>query len=358
MKKYITVAIILVTVIAVHIFFIAPLFSSKPESPPAAAKPPLPDAAAAPVTPVRRSYKVPSRNPCFGKFFNYRRAVWDNHLPVPGCRDAQSGILVDLDTHNVLWAKNPRTGVPIASMTKMMTLLLAFEALDHRSGLKLDTPVKVSAAAAAIGGSQVYLDARETHSFGELLKTMAVKSANDSAYLIAEYLGDGDLAAFVNDMNAHAYRLRMPNTDFINAHGLPADNGSDSVSSPEGLVILAEQLLQYPLLVKWTSTRQDYFRPAGNPHRQLLTNTNRLVGKCPGVNGLKTGYTKVAGFCITATCLRNGKRLAAVVTGFKSSKARNAFVSRLLDWGYRQVAATGKSSGPGKTPKKNQTVPK
>ncbi len=145
------------------------------------------------------------------------------------------------------------------------------------------------------------------------------------------------MAHFVAAMNKRAYKLKMPSTAFVNPHGLTSDNKTDSVSSPEGLAILAEQLLQYPLLLRWTSTRQDYFRPEGNEHRQMLTNTNRLVGKCSGVDGLKTGYTRASGFCVTATCLRGGKRLVAVVTGFKSSKARNAFVCKLFDWGYSKA---------------------
>jgi len=257
MKKYLTIIVILIVVVLAHIFFISPLISSKPEIKPQAISPQIivePDA------PVRKTYKIASRNPYFGKFFDYRKAAWDNKLPLTGCKQARTGILIDLDTHKVLWAKNPRKGVPIASMTKMMTLLLALEALDKRSDLELDTPIKVTIGAAGMGGSQVYLDSKETHPFGELLKTMAIKSANDSAYLVAEYLGDNSMAHFIAAMNRRAYKLRMPSTNFINVHGLPGDNKMHSVSSPEGLAILAEQLLQYPLLIKWTSTKHAYFR--------------------------------------------------------------------------------------------------
>ena len=330
MKKYVTIVVILVVVILAHIFFLSPLISSKPakkqeEKPQATIKP------------VRKTSIVASRNPHFGKFFDYRKAVWNNKLPIAGCKQLQGGILVDLDTHKVLWAKKPRIGVPIASMTKMMTLLLAFEALDKRTDLDLNTPVKVSSGAAGMGGSQVYLDSQETHPFGELLKTMAIKSANDSAYLVAEYLGDNSMAHFVAAMNRRAYKLKMASTNFVNVHGLTSDDKTDSTSSPEGLAILTEHLLQYPLLMKWTSTKQDSFRPEGNKHRQILTNTNRLLGKCSGVDGIKTGYTRAAGFCVSATCLRGGKRLVAIVTGFKSSKARNAFVDKLFDWGYKKA---------------------
>ncbi len=336
MKKYVTIIVILIIVILAHIFFIRPLISRKKES--GKVNKPEQNSPQIIVESRKKTYKVASGSPCFGKFFDYRKAAWGNNLPLSGCKQALSGILVDLDTHKVLWAKNPRQGVPIASMTKMMTLLLAFEALDKRTDLELDTPVQVTPNAAGMGGSQVYLDVKETHPFGELLKTMAIKSANDSAYLVAEFLSGGNMANFISEMNKHAYKLKMPSTDFINVHGLPGDNNTNSVSSPEGLVILAEQLLQYPLLLRWSSTKQDFFRPEGNKARQMLTNTNRLINKCPGVDGLKTGYTRAAGFCVTASCLRGGKRMVAVVSGFKTSAARNAFVSKLFDWGYRRAS--------------------
>ena len=334
MKKYVTIIVILVLVVLAHIFFISPLISSKPKL---KSKQVPPQIIVEPGDSAKKTYKLASRNPQFGKFFDYRKAVWANKLPVAGCKQARTGILVDLDTHKVLWAKSPRKGVPIASMTKMMTLLLAFEALDKRSDLELDTPVKVSPGAAGMGGSQVYLDVKETHPLGELLKTMAIKSANDSAYLVAEYIGGGSMAHFVAAMNKRAYKLRMPSTNFVNVHGLPGNNKTNSISSPEGMAILAEHLLQYPLLIKWTSSKHDSFRAEGSKGYQFLTNTNRLLLKCPGVDGLKTGYTSAAGYCVTATCLRGGKRLVTVVSGFKSSIARKAFVSKLFDWGYKQA---------------------
>ena len=332
MKKNIIVIVILIIILAALIFFVRPLLSSPPEP-----KPLLPIPQIIVESEGQKTYKVASKNPRFGKLFDYRKAIWDNKLSLAGCKQAYTGILVDLDSHKVLWAKYPRKAVPIASMTKMMTLLLAFEALDSRSDLDLETALPVTPDAAGMGGSQVYLDVKEIHPFGELLKTMAIKSANDSAYLVGEYIGGNSMAHFISAMNKRAYKLRMPSTKFVNAHGLPGNNQDNSVSSPEGLAILAEQLLQYPLLLRWTSTKQDYFRPEGDKSRQMLTNTNRLTGTCSGVDGLKTGYTRAAGFCVTATCLRGGKRLVAVVSGFKSSKARNAFVSKLFNWGYRRA---------------------
>ena len=352
MKKYATITIILILVVLAHIFFIKPLISEKeakkPDSPAPQIPPKAEEVASAPIEqkPTRDLFKTPSKNPLFGKFYDYRKAVWDNNLPIPSCKLAKSGILVDLDTHTVLWAKNPRQGRPIASMTKMMTLLLAFEAMDKRDDLNLKTPIKVTRSAAGIGGSQVYLDARETHPFGELLKAMAIKSANDCAYLVGEYISGGNLPEFIAAMNRRAYKLRMPSTNFVNPHGLTID-GKYSSSSPEGMAILAENLLQYPLLLKWTSTIHEYFRPKGSKGCQFMTNTNRrLLQQCPGVNGMKTGYTRTAGFCVTTTCLRGSKHLVAVVTGFKSQKNRTAFVKRLIDWGYQRSASMKNKQAP------------
>ena len=337
MKKYVVVIIILILLALTYFFYVKPLLDAKVELKQDKEVPIAPQIIVETNVPARKTYKKISHNPNFGKFFDYRKTAWDNKIPLAGCKQTCSGILVDLDTHKVLWAKNPRRGVAIASMTKMMTLLLALEALDARTELDLDTPIAVSPGAAGMGGSQVYLDVKETIPFGELLKTMAIKSANDSAYLVAEYVANGSMAHFIAAMNNKAYKLRMPSTKFVNVHGLTSDNKTNSTSSPEGLAILAEQLLQYPLLIDWTSTKTAFFRPEGNKSRQALTNTNRLLGKCFGVDGLKTGYTRAAGFCITASCLRGGKRLVAVVSGFKSSRARNTFVSRLFGWGYRRA---------------------
>ncbi|MDD5727681.1 MAG: D-alanyl-D-alanine carboxypeptidase [Victivallales bacterium] len=342
MKKVaIAVIVILVVIAGVLVFKLLSPEKNRPQNPETRTMEASTVADTAPVEkiPERKFFRQPSKNPHFGKFFDYRQVVWDDKLPFPGGSQVHGGILVDLNTHKVLWAKNPRQAAPVASMTKMMTLLLAFEALDKRTDLTLATPVKVTSEAAGIGGSQVYLDVRETHPFGELLKAMAIKSANDCAYLVGEYVSGGNMPEFIRTMNRRAYELKMPSTNFVNVHGLTSDGQKDSVSSPEGMAILAEQLLQYPQLIHWTSAIHEYFRPQDSPHCQFLTNTNHhLLKEFPGVNGMKTGYTKTAGFCVTATCIRGGRTLVAAVTGFKRSKERTAFVKRLLNWGYQRAA--------------------
>lgn len=244
----------------------------------------------------------------------------------------ECAILVELPSGKVLWERNADQAVPIASMTKMMTALLAFEAEARREDLSFDTVIPVTKAAYSIGGSQVWLDPRESFTLRELMISIMVKSANDSAYLVAEYLSDGDMDQFVARMNNRAEQLGMSSTRFINAHGLPS-GGQSNVASCSDLTLLAEALLHFPRATEWASIPQYTFR-ADAPKPTELTNHNRLVMSYPGVDGLKTGYTSRAGFCVTATCERDGRRIVAVVTGFGSAKRRNAFVTDLLDWAY------------------------
>ncbi len=260
-------------------------------------------------------------------------------LALPNAKSCLTGILVDADNHRVLWAKDARKAVPIASMTKMMTLLLAFEDMETRPEITLSTPVAVTPEANKIGGSQVYLDPRETFPFGELLKSVAIKSANDSAYLVAEFLNNGDVAGFTARMNTRAAELGMTSTAFLNSHGLAKElpNGvkKDSLSSALDMVILGEQLLHYPQLMTWASTPMDSFRDGKT---ELKNHNNLVFKKVNGVDGLKTGFINSSGFCVTVSCLRGGKRTLACVTGFKTYKERDAFAEALLNWGYTRLA--------------------
>ncbi len=280
----------------------------------------------------------------FGKPLDYRYAVRGKIPALPQSASAATGILVDLNTRHVLWAKNPDTPHPIASMTKIMTLLLAYEdILSARGGITMDTPVKVSRAAALVNESQVYLDERETFTMRELMKATSIKSANDAAWLIAERLGGGDASRFVKRMNLYASALGMRHTRFFNPHGLPGKNAkSDNVSSPADMVILTEHTLLYPQLMEWASTRSADFRERGTKGHIVMRNHNNLLpgarNACEGVDGLKTGFTNRAGFCVTATCERSGRRLVAVLTGFRNLRERDAFAQSLIDWGYARAA--------------------
>ncbi len=349
MKKYLTIGLIIALIVVAHVIVIRMFWKGQKDTPPAenaatekpAEKVELKDATGKPAAVKPAAIKTeaaPGRNPSLGKFFQYKHAVEGNIPCLQLSSEATTGILVDIDSRKVLWAKNQREATPIASMTKMMTLLLAMEDITQRQDLSLETPVKVTPLASKIGGSQVYLDPKETFPLGELLKTVAIKSANDSAYLVADFLSNGDVSAFIARMNRRAKQLKMPSTNFVNPNGLPVDSGENSTSSPEGMALLAEQLLEYPQIVKWASSPTDTFREKDAKGHQVLTNTNKLIGSCPGVNGMKTGYIRVSGFCITVTCTRGGKRMVAVVTGFQDKNHRTNFVKKLLDWGYRRAA--------------------
>lgn len=241
-----------------------------------------------------------------------------------------AGILVDPAARKVLWAKHADRAVPIASMTKMMTLLLAEE--DLAAGVvSRDTVIQVTKEAYEIGGSQVWLDPRESFPLSELLKAVAIKSANDAAYLVGEYLGRGDIDAFVARMNRRAEALGMKTTHFYDPHGLGDSQKRHNTASPHDMVILGEALLAYPEVIRLASTRMDTFRSGKT---ELKNHNNLVFDRVPGVDGLKTGYTNAAGFCVTFSCLRDGRRLLGCVTGYKRPKDRDAFCKALLDWGY------------------------
>lgn len=295
------------------------------------AQPPAAPATQAPATPAPQTpaAQTPTSRHTFANApYALDGAV--SFIGLPHESECGTGILVDPATRKILWAKNADRAVPIASMTKMMTLLLAEEAIASGK-VHRDTVIRVTEAAYRIGGSQVWLDPRESFPLQELLKAVAIKSANDAAYLVGEYLGNGDIGAFVKRMNTRAKDLGMSNTTFYDAHGLGDGAKRDNVSSARDMAILAEQLLSYPEVMRLASTPMDRFRDG----KTELKNHNNLVFKrVPGVDGLKTGYTKNAGFCVTVTCERGGRRLIGCVTGFKDVKARDAFCKALLDWGY------------------------
>lgn len=299
-----------------------------PETPAPAEQPAQPAQPARPETPAQPEKPAPA--PGSTAPYDFQGAA--SALGLPKESLCGTGILVDPTTRKVLWAKNADKAVPVASMTKMMTLLLTEEAIAAGK-VGRDTVIQVTVEAYKIGGAQVWLDPRESFPLSELEKTIAIKSANDSAYLVGEYLGGGSMAAFVAAMNARAKQLGMAHTRFYDAHGLGDDQGHDNLSSAHDMVILAEQLLKYPEVMRLAATRTDTFR---NGKLDLKNHNNLVFNQVPGVDGLKTGFTNKAGFCVTVTCERGGRRLIGCVTGFKSHRDRDAFCKALLDWGYRQ----------------------
>ncbi len=287
-----------------------------------------------PSQPVYR-YKKPTGNPNFGKPFDFDTAVHGD-IPadqVPGSVGATSGIMVDLATRKVLWEKKSSLQVPVASMVKMMTLLVTFEELEQNPMLSLETPVNISKTVLKVPRTGVvWLDPRETFPLSDLLKAVTIKSANDAAVQVAEFIG-GDVDAFVVKMNRRATSLGMSKTCFVSPCGLPDKQKGNSMSCALDMVVLAEQLLEYPDVMRWSVSKQDFIREGDK--KTVLNATNRLVcPHWPGVDGLKTGYTKDAGYCLTFTVLRNGRRIVGCVTGYKSAKERDKFCRQLIDWGY------------------------
>lgn len=250
-------------------------------------------------------------------------------------KQVQSGILLEIDNRRVLWEKAADQPVPIGPIARLMTLLLTFEAIDGGS-LTLDDTIGVTSAATQIGGTKVYLKVGESFPLRDLIKSAAIRGANDSTYLIACSQTDGDEEKFVEKMNFRAEDLKMVNTKFLNSHGLPV-SGKESVSTAADLAVLAAQLLKYPQLLEWTGTKRDYFRAENNPARQTMTNFNNLVADgLPGVDGLATGKSNLTGYNVVFSCTRNGRRFVGAVMGVPDYKDRDKFVKKLLEWAEKQ----------------------
>lgn len=249
-------------------------------------------------------------------------------------KDAKSAVVMDAATGKVLYDKDAHEELPMASITKIMTMLLIEEAIDE-GRLKWTDNVKVSEHAASMGGSQIFLEPGETMSVRDMLKGIAVASANDACVAMAEHL-DGSEEAFVARMNARAKSLGMEDTHFSNCNGLPVAN---HYSSAHDIAIMSRALLQHPEITTFTSIYSDYLRK--NTDRPLwLVNTNKLVRFYDGVDGLKTGYTREAKYCLSATAKREGFRVIAVVMGEPKPTVRNAEVSGMLNWAFSHYTST------------------
>jgi len=273
-----------------------------------------------------------------GKNFDYSKAARGPLKAIPDSKYVKSGILFDPATNRVLWASDPEAQVPIASMTKMMTLLVALDMLASRRDISLSSPVTVSNTAVLVAPTRLGIQPGQQITLEELLKSMIIKSANDAAQMSAEFLGGGSADNFVAMMNQKAAQLGMKSSHFYNPHGLPGKSArSDNVSSCEDMVVLATRLMQYQQAVNWVATRCAKVS-TGFPQPVEVYNHNKLLGSaaCPGINGIKTGFTSRAGFCITVSCTRNNSRLIAVVTGFPSSKGRDAMVAKMINWGFKR----------------------
>lgn len=244
--------------------------------------------------------------------------------------NAESAILMERDTGEILFDENAHEKLPPASMTKIMTMLLIMEELE-RGTLKVDEMVRVSEKAASMGGSQIFLEAGEEMSVNDLLKGIAVASGNDASVALAERIA-GSEEAFVQRMNAKVKELGLENTKFQNTTGLPAE---DHYSTSYDMAVIAKELLKYESITDYTSIYEDYLRK-GEENEFWLVNTNKLVRFYEGVDGLKTGYTSEAKYCLTATAKKDDMRVIAVVMGADSPKERNTSISNMLDYAYSQ----------------------
>ena len=246
----------------------------------------------------------------------------------------KSALLMDVNTGTVLYESNAHEKLAPASVTKVMTMLLIMEAIDSGK-IGYDDMVTASDTAAAKGGSQIYLKSGETMSVTDMLKSIAVSSANDCACAMAEHLA-GSETAFVERMNEKARELGMQDTNFVNCTGLDDDaDAQNHRTSAHDIALMSRELLKnHPDIQKFTTIWMDTVR--GGTFG--LSNTNKLVRFYPGATGLKTGFTSGAGYCLSATAERDGLELIAVVMGSKTSQERNAACKQLLDHGFANYA--------------------
>lgn len=245
--------------------------------------------------------------------------------------EAKSVILMEAQTGEILYENNANIPLPPASVTKIMTVLLVMEAIENGQ-VMLSDKVSVSAHAANMGGSQVYLQQGEQMTVDELLKCVVVASANDAAAALAEYCS-GSEEAFVAKMNDRAAELGMVNTHFENTNGLD-DSTVNHVTSARDIAIMSRELLKHEKIFDYTTIWMDTIRNGSFG----LTNTNRLIRYYKGANGLKTGSTAKAGFCISASAKRDDMQLIAVVMASPNRDDRNKTATTLLDYGFSNFA--------------------
>ena len=241
---------------------------------------------------------------------------------------AKSAILIDQNTGTVLYQKNENERLPMASMTKIMSLILIMEQINE-GNISYDTKVEISSEASSMGGSQIFLQTGDVYKVKELLKSIAMASANDAVVALAEKTY-GSKEEFVNKMNEKAKKLGLKNTSFVNVHGLDAEN---HYSSAYDMAMMAKELLKYEEILQYTSVYEEYLQKSDGS-KIWLVNTNKLVRFYPGVDGLKTGYTDKAGYCLTATAKKNNLRLISVVMGEESIEKRSQDTVKLLNYGF------------------------
>ena len=249
---------------------------------------------------------------------------------------SKSAILMEASTGDILYEQNSDEKLPPASITKIMTLLLIYEA-ERDGKIKWDDKVTVSQHAASMGGSQVFLEEGETQTAADMTKCIAIASANDAAVAMAEYIG-GSEDGFVELMNSRAKELGMDNTEFKNACGLDTEG---HITTAKDIALMSKELIKnFPDIIKYTTTWQDTINHTTRKGTTEfgLTNTNKLIRWYDGATGLKTGSTGNAKYCLSATADKNGMELIAVIMAAPDNKSRFSEAIKLLDYGYANYA--------------------
>ena len=252
--------------------------------------------------------------------------------------DAVSAILIEASTGKIMYEKNADEPLPPASVTKVMTMLLVMEAING-GVIKLSDTIQTSENAASMGGSQIYLKAGEDMTVEDMLKSVVIASANDAAVALAEHIS-GSEESFVMRMNERAAELGLQNSNFENTNGLD-DDTKNHVMSARDIAVITQELLKHPKILEYSGIWMDTVRNG----EFGLTNTNRLVRFYNGANGLKTGSTSKAKFCISATAKRDGMQLIAVIMAAPTRDTRNESAKKLFDYGFANYSYVNIESG-------------
>jgi D-alanyl-D-alanine carboxypeptidase (penicillin-binding protein 5/6) len=272
-----------------------------------------------------------------------------HHPKRPAVVPYKGAIVTDAATGKVIFEDNADLVSPPASMTKLMTFYIVHDKLQS-GALTLQTPVPIAPEDARIGGTQVYLDPRETFPVEELIYAMMIQSANDAAHALARAAA-GSVPAFVELMNAKAHELGMTHTTFRSPHGLPPANrriADGDLTTPRDYAILSRSLLLHTDVLKYTSVRMRKFGEGiRSPDKVTsMVNHNHLLNKVAGVDGLKTGFTNGAGFCLAATAERNGRRIIVVTMDGDTHQARDLKVADLIERGFAALPPTSPAFAP------------
>lgn len=243
-------------------------------------------------------------------------------------QNARNAILIETSTGKILYEKNKDEKVAVASLTKMMAQILILEEIE-KGNLTWDEKITTSANAAGYGGTQIYLEPGEVMTARDLMKGISMASANDATVALAERIA-GSEKAFVEMMNKKAQELGLKNTNFVNPTGLDENN---HYSTAYDLALIAMELLKHDAILEFSSSYEDYLRQ-DTPNKFWLVNTNKLVRLYDGADGLKTGFTDKAKYCMAVTAKKNDMRILAIVLGEEVSKVRNKETTELLDYGF------------------------